>query len=191
MNKKALTLGLALSIFPLGALAQETNASPAPTPDQRQAMHQTLQRFVQQEEQLHQQMRWQILSTLSPVHRRVVAATIGELAIAQSPDVAGTARRLDQMLSPGERQRIIMAHSSFAAQSRQLHEQMRTELQSEMPAGHPGFMSSHGSQNGTMPTHPQLDAGTLLLMALTPRPMLGMMDWHGAGMMHMEGAPPQ
>ncbi len=190
MNRKTLALGLALSVFPLAALAQETSAPPAPTADQRQAMHQTLQRFVQQEEQLHQQMRWQILSALSPVHRRAVGATIGELAIAQSPDVAGTARRLDQMLSPAERQRIIMAHSSFATQSRQLHEQMRTELQGEMPAGHPGFMS-HGSQNGAMPSHRQLDAGTLLLMALTPRPMLGMMDWHGPGMMHMEGAPPQ
>lgn len=183
MSRKIYTLALALSVLPLAALAQETNAPPAPTADQRQAMRQTFERFGQQEEQLHQQMRWQILSALSPVHRRAVAATIGELAIAQSPDVQAAAKRLDHMLSPSEQQRIIAAHSSFAAQSRQLHEQMRTELQSEMPAGHQESMG-HGQQNGAMPGHAQLDAGTLVLMALTPRPMLGIMGWHGPGMMH-------
>ena len=98
---------------------------------------------------------------------------------------------MDAMLSPGERQRIVAAHASFAEQSRQLHEQMRTELQSEMPAGQPGFMN-HGSQNGAMPEHRQLNAGMLVLMALTPHPpMLGMMGWHGPDMMDMKGAPPQ
>ncbi len=189
MNRQILALALVLSVVPVAALAQDTSAPAAPTADQRQAMHQALQRFAQQEDQLHQQMRWQILSALSPVHRRAVGATIGELAIAQSPDIQGAAKRLDEMLSGSERQRIVAAHAAFAAQSRQLHEQMRTELQSEMPAGHPQLMG-HGPQNGAMPSHPELDAGTLLLMALTPRP-LGMMDWHGPGMMHMEGAPPQ
>jgi hypothetical protein len=34
----------------------------------------------------------------------------------------------------------------------------------------------------------QPDAGTILIMALSPHPMMEMMR---AGMMHMEGAPPQ
>ena len=191
MKKNAFALALALGALPLAALAQDSNAPSSPTPDQRQAIHQTFERFAQQEEQLHQQMRWQILSTLSPIHRRAVAVTIGELAIAPNPDLQAAVKQMDAMLSPGERQRIVAAHASFAAQSRQLHEQMRTELQSEMPAGQPGFMN-HGPQNGAMPEHRQLDAGMLLLMALTPHPpMLGMMGWHGPDMMDMKGAPPQ
>jgi len=186
MNRSILALALALSVVPIGALAQDSNAPPSPTPDQRQAMHQTFERFAQQEEQLYQQMRLQIISSLTPVHLRAVGATIGELAIAANPDSQAAAKRLDAMLSPGEQQRVIAAHSSFMTQSRQLHDQMRQQLQSAMPADHPNMME-HGPQNGMMPLR-QLDAGTLLLMALSPHPMMAMM--HGMGMMHMEGAPP-
>lgn len=186
MNRSLFALALAVSILPTAALAQDANAQP-PTDAQRQSMHQTFERFAQQEEQLYQQMRYQILSALSPVHRRAVAATIGELAISANPDLQGAEKRLDYMLSPAERQRILTAHSAFKDQSRQLHEQMRTELQNEMPAGHP---SMAGRPNATM-QHPQLDAGTIVLMALAPHPMMGMMGWHGPSAMHMEGAPPQ
>jgi hypothetical protein len=187
MNRSFVALALALSVLPTAALAQDTGAPTTPTDQQRQAMHQTFERFAQQEEQLHQQMRWQILTTLSSVHRRAVAATIGELAIAANPDPQAAAKRLDQMLSPAEQQRILAAHEAFQQQSRQLHEQMRSELQSEMPAGHAPMNGR--SQNGGM-AHRQLDAGTILLSALSPRPMMGM-GWHGPAMMHMEGAPPQ
>jgi len=187
MNKRLLALMLALSAIPVAALAQDSNQPASPTTDQHQQMRQTFARFAQQEEQLHQQMRWQILSALTPVHRRAVGATIGDLAIAQNPDPAAAAKRLDAMLSPGERQRIVAAHSSFATQSRQLHDQMRTEMQSEMPSGHPDFMKH---PHGAMMANRQLDAGTLLLVALSPRPMMGM-GMHAWPMMHPEGAPPQ
>jgi hypothetical protein len=191
MNRSIVALVVALGIVPVAGLAQDTNSAPAPTADQRQAMRQTFQQFAQQAEQLHQQMRSQILSSLSPVHLREVAATIGNLAIEQNPDPQAAAKRLDQILSPGERQRILAAHASFAQQSLQLHEQMRTQLQSEMPAGHSNWMN-HGPENGAMSQRTQFDAGTVLLMALSPHPMLGMMGMdHGPGMMHMEGAPPR
>jgi hypothetical protein len=173
MNKSILALALAVGLMPIAVLAQDTNGPSTPTADQRQAMRQTFEQFAQQEEQLHQQMRWQILSALSPVHRRAVAATIGELAISPNPDSQAAAQRLDQILSPGERQRILAAHASFAAQSRQLHDQMRSQLQSEMPAGHSDWMNRWG-QKGATQQRAQLDAGTLLLMSLVPRgPMMG------------------
>jgi hypothetical protein len=183
MKKSILALAFAVSALPLAALAQDTNAPAAPTPEQRQAMRQTFERFAQQEGQLHQQMRSQILSSLSQVHLRAVAATIGQLAISADPDTQAAAKRIDQMLSPAERQRIMTAHETFRTQSRQLHDQMRTAMQSEMPAGHAPM-----GPNGQMMQHPPLDAGTILLMALTPHPMMGMMH---AAMEHMEGAPPQ
>jgi hypothetical protein len=185
MNKSFFALAIALSVLPVAAAAQDNQ--PQLTPDQRQALQQTFQRYGAQEEQLHQQMRYQMLSTLSPVHRRAVAATIGELAISPDPDLDGAAKRLDQMLSSYERTRILAAHQAFVDQSRQLHEQMRTEIQSELPADHPAW-TGHGPPNGRM-TPPNFDAGTLLLMELSPHPK--MMGHFGPDMMHIEGAPPQ
>ena len=178
MKNSLLALALALGMMPIAALAQDTNAAPAMTDQQRQAMHQTFERFAQQEMQLHQQMRSQILSSLSPIHLREVAATIGNLAIEQNPDVQAAARRIDQVLSPGERQRVMAAHDTYRSQSRQLHDQMRSQMQSMMPA-HPDMEKP---ENGMMQNPPE-DAGTILLMALSPHPM---MEMHGH---MMEGMP--
>lgn len=180
MKNSLLALALALGMMPIAVLAQDTNAPPAMTDQQRQAMHENFERFAQQEMQLHQQMRSQILSSLSPVHLRAIAATIGNLAIEQNPDVTGAARQLDRILSPGERQRVMAAHETFRSQSQQLHDQMRSQMQSMMPAGH-GDMMKPGS--GMMSRMPQ-DAGTILLMALSPHPMMDMMHAH-----MMEGMP--
>jgi hypothetical protein len=187
MNRKLLALALTLSAIPIAAAADDNNAPSQLSPAQQQAVHQTFERFASQEEQLHMQMRAQILGSMSPVHVRAVGATIGDLAIAANPDPAAAAKRLDMILSPGERQRVLATLTSFFQQSRQLHDQMRTELRSEMPAdAHP---PSNHDKDHQMP-HMQLDAGTVLLAALSPRPhMMGMDDHHGFGM-HMEGAPP-
>ena len=187
MNKSFLALALALSVMPLAAVADDSSAPPQMTPEQRQAMRQTFERYATQEEQLRQQMRLQVLNSMTPVHRRAVGATIGDLAIEANPDVTAAAKRIDTVLSPGERQRIIAAHSTFFTQSRQLHDQMRTELRSEMPAdAHPP--STDGPRNHTNAM--QFDAGTLLLGVLSPRPrMMGMGHGPGGFMMHMEGAP--
>ncbi|HEV3194801.1 MAG TPA: hypothetical protein VGZ06_01585 [Candidatus Cybelea sp.] len=187
MNRTFLALALALSVIPIAALADDNDARPQLTQAQRQAMQQTFQRFAEQEEQLHQQMRFQILSALSPVHRRAVGATIGDLAIAPNPDVTAAAKRIDALLSPGERQRVLAAHTAFFTQSRALHDQMRSEMRSEMPAGSQPMKHDNDNERA----HTQPDAGTVLLGVLSPRPhMMGDHD-HGPFMMnHMEGAPP-
>lgn len=182
MNRSFLALALALSVVPAAALAQDTGARPAMTDQQRQALHQTFEQYAAQEKQLHQQFRSQVLSSLTPAHRRAVAATIGELAVEENPDVQTAAKRLDQILSPAERSRIMQAHEAFRTQSRQLHDQMKSDMQRIFP-NHPAM--DH-PQNKMRPPAP--DAGTILLMALSPHPMMGMM--HGM-MMHGEGAPPQ
>jgi hypothetical protein len=191
MKRSLLALALALSVIPTSALAQESNAPPKPTAEQRQQMRQTMRQFMTQEMQLRQQMRGQILATFTPVQRRAVAATIGDLAVEPSPDPVAAAKRLDAILSPGEQQRIVAAHSTFQTQSRQLHEQMRSQMKSMMPAGGPGMMG-HGPMDGAARPRRQLDAGTVVLMALVPHPMMGMMGHGGFGsMMHgMDGPPP-
>jgi len=172
MNKSFFAIVLALSVLPVTALAQDTNAAPQLTDQQKQTIRATFERYRTQEEQLHQQMRYQILSALTPVHRRELASLIGELAIEPNPDVQAAAARIDRALLSSEQQRILAAHQAFETQRRQLHEQMRTELQSELPAGHPDW---HGPQNGSAAQRRQLDAGTIVLMSLTPHPQMG---WH-------------
>lgn len=180
MNRSLLALALSLSVLPTAALAQDSDGRPAMTDQQRQAVHQTFDQFKQQENQLHQQLRYQVLSSLTAAHRRAVAATIGELAIEENPDVQAAAKRLDQILSSSERARIMQAHEAFRTQSRQLHEQMKSDLQRIMPMpDHP--MGNHPENKMQ---HPNPDAGTILLMTLSPHPMMEMM--HG---MHDEGPP--
>jgi hypothetical protein len=176
MNKNFFALALALSVLPVGALAQNTNTPPQLTEQQKQAIRATFERYGAQEEQLHQQMRYQILSALTPNHRRELGLLIGELAIEPNPDVQAAATRIDRALLSSEQQRILAAHQAFETQSRQLREQMRTELQSELPAGHPNWRN--GPRQGSPPQQRQLDAGTIVLMTLTPRGPRGA-DWRG------------
>lgn len=174
-----MALALSLSVLPVAALAQDANANPPapPTDAQRQQMRQTFEQFRQQAEQLHQQMRAQILGSINPTHLREIGATIGQLAIAQNPDMQAAARQIDRILSGSERQRILALRTSFAAQMKQLHEQMRSQIQNEMPAG-----SGHGPMMNKPPNgmmhHMTSDPGTMLLMALSPHPMMGMMGGH-------------
>lgn len=183
MNKSFFPLALALSVLPAAALAQNPSTPPQMTDQQKQAMRATFERYGALEVQLHQQLRYQILSALTAVHRRELASLIGELAIEPNPDVQSAATRIDRALLPYERQRILTAHQAFETQSRQLHEQMRTELQSELPAGHPSW--GNGPRNESAPQQQrQLNAGVIVLMTLTPRPPTGM-GWRGGpGMMH-------
>lgn len=175
MKRSAFALAFALSALPITALAQNTNAPPQPTDQQRQALRATFERYGAQEEQLYQQMRYQILSALTPMHRRELASLIGELAIEPNPDLQAAATRIDRALLSSERQRILAADEAFHTQSRQLHEQMRTELQSELPAGLPS--RDNGPRNdAARQEHRQLDAGTIVLMTLTPHPPMGMRD---------------
>ena len=159
-------LSLALTMLPVAALADTTppGAPPAPTAAQRQAMFQTFRAFGQKEGQLHQQMRSQMLSSLTPAHRTAVANAIGQLAISTNPNPQTAAKQLDALLSQSERQRILSSFSSFRSQSKTLHEQLKTQMRSEMPAGGP----PHEHPMMQRLNHPArtLDAGTILLKVL-------------------------
>lgn len=176
MTKRILTLALALSVLPLTALAQDANNAgpPGPTPEQRQAMQQTFQQM----EQLHQQMRTQMLSTVSQVHLRAIASEIGYLAISANPDPQATAKRIDAILSPGERSRIISEHQNFMSQMMQLHQQMRSQMPTDRP------MPEHPMMSGPMAQTEMRDAGWILLHALPPHGPEGM------GHMWNKGAAP-
>jgi hypothetical protein len=178
MNKSFFALALALSLIPAVALAQDTNSSQPPTDAQRQAMHQMLQQFEQSEQQLHDQLRSQVLSGLTPAHRRAIATEIGNLVISPNPDIDAAAKQIDAILSPGERGRILQAHAAYASQARQLHEQMKSQLESQMPNWHP---PSHDHMMTAAMQTEMRDPGWILLRALPPHEhgAMGMGD-HGA-----------
>ena len=119
MKKSFFPLALALSILPATALGQNAGAPPQMTDQQKQAIHATFERYGAQEMQLHQQLRYQILSALTAVHRRELASVIGALAIDPNPDVQAAATRIDRALLPYERQRILAARGRPTHQRRQ------------------------------------------------------------------------
>ncbi len=91
MNKGFLALVLALSILPVAAIAQSapsSDAPPAMTDQQRQAMFTEFKAIHTQAEALHKQYRAQVLNSLTPIHRQTVANLIGQLAISANPDKA-------------------------------------------------------------------------------------------------------
>jgi hypothetical protein len=185
MNKGFLALALALTLSPVAAIAQSApsgDAPPAMTDSQRQAMFQTFKQIHTQEETLHKNFRIQVLNSITAIHRQAVGNLIGQLAISANPDKSMTARQIDVLLSPAEKNGILNAHNNYLTQSRTLHQQAMQQMQKYLPAGAP----QPGAHRMNGKTHTQVtDAGEILLRALTSEDGHGM---HG-GMFPM-GPPP-
>jgi hypothetical protein len=199
MTKPFLALTLALLALPVAALADPNDSAAAPsplTPAQRQAISSQIQAARQKEMQMHQQLRSQILDTLTPDHRTAVANAIGAMVISASPDPAATAKQIDALLSPAEQQKIVSAHNAFVSQSQALMKQVHDQIAQGRPNS-----QWHGSETPhAMPAMPGAnDAGTVVLMVLAHHgPMMGMMgvmprrgDWPmGPGGNQPPGGPP-
>lgn len=199
MKNLLLALALALTTLPVAALADDAAAPaapPAPTAAQRQELEKTFSTFHTQMERLHAQFRTQILNAITPVHRSAVATIIGSLAIAPNPDARAAGQQINALLSPAERNAVTAAHANFRNQVTTLHQQMRAQLQREMPnmpehggmhgAMGPGMQGMHGGMMGNQ--HPTEDAGTILLHVLGGGP--AMEFHHGMPMMPMMPPPP-
>jgi hypothetical protein len=197
MHKALLALGLALSILPVAALADDTSGPPGPPPSpptqaQRQAIEQTVHTFAQQEDRLHQQTRAQMLASITPAHRAAIANLIGQMAVSTNPQPETLARQIDTLLSQGEQQRILSADASYLQQSKALHEQMRAQVEKDFPAMAQRAGNMHHDTVDRWSDHRANDAGSVLLRTLAPHHdmMIGM---HGPGFMmqiHGEGGPP-
>lgn len=190
MNKGFLALILALSILPVAAIAQSapsitSDAPPAMTDQQRQAMFKEFKAIHDQEEALHKQYRAQVLNSLTPIHRQTVGNLIGQLAISANPDKSVTAKQIDVLLSGSERNAILGAHNNYLAQSKKLHEDAMQQMQKYFPAGaSQGMGHKMHSMNGK-PHMLMNDPGEILLRTLSGDEGHGM---HG-GMFRM-GPPP-
>jgi hypothetical protein len=169
MNKGFLALALALSILPVAAIAQSapsSDAPPAMSDQQRQAMFTEFKAIHTQEAALHKQFRAQVLGSLTPIHRQTVATLIGQLAISANPDKSVTAKQIDVLLSGSERDAILNAHNNYLTQSKTLHQQAMQQMQKYLPAGAPQAGEHHTGMQGKGRTQIN-DPGEILLRTLT------------------------
>lgn len=177
------------------ALAQDQPAvaPPAPpgahaplTPQQRQALSSAAQQLRAQSKALMLQTRAQVLSSLSPAHRAMLANIAGQLAIAPNPNLQAAARQLDAALSPGERNAVLSAHANLVSQMRAMHQQMWAQLQSELPNMPRRSGPPPGAGFGPSRSHPAPDAGSILLRMASGHEME-----HGFGSRPMMMGPPR
>jgi hypothetical protein len=165
-------LAIALTTLPALALADQNVATPSP---QMRAAFATMQQAHAKTEQLHSQARIAALGSLTPAHRALLAQVVGQLAIAQTPDVAGAARSIDNALTQNEGRTILNIASSLESQSRQIMEAARAQMAAANPNGPPGpggpWMGGPGMygfhQGMEGPQRFQNDPGMILLLMST------------------------
>ena len=148
---KLLILFAMLAAIPALVLAQA--ASPMPPGLQN----------MQQQRAMHKQLRAKVLGALTPAHRNQLAAVIGQLAIAASPDPRAAIKKIDAFLSSGEKQAILSAAQAFMSQQRAQREAMMAKFR----AANPNFPSPHPMRSGEMKERHTGDAGELLFMLVT------------------------
>ncbi|HTV73875.1 MAG TPA: hypothetical protein VME66_09240 [Candidatus Acidoferrales bacterium] len=168
---KRLSALMALTaLFPLAAAAQDASPPPPPPdappppppPDggpphgppsaaERAKFEAMRQRF----EQLHHEIRADVLGVLTPAQRGLLAQVVGDLALAPAPDVKGAISRLDAALSTSQKEAILNA--------------VKTDMESmraQMPhRPHPGFSPRPDLRRtqGFQHHHHAPDAGEVLL----------------------------
>lgn len=189
----AAMLAVAL-ILPAGAFAGELQ-SPMFLGIETQALHLTPQQQQSIERvwasaharirQLHVDGRNQVLSSLTPQQRSLLAQVVGNLAIAPNPDREAAAKQIQAALTPQQTQHIISLHSAMftsldgilqsakAQADSYLTADQRQKVQQEMSVhfgmGHAGMgpehmaMGQHVRSMGGGDENPATEAGHILL----------------------------
>jgi len=180
-------LALALALTPSIALAQQN--PPPPGPDGMSgpgfaAMRQTHEQIAQ----LRKQARLQMLASLSPAHRALVANVIGQLAISSNPDPRAAAQLIDRSLSPGEARSVLTVEEQARTQMRSMMQAARTQFEASLTPDQRAQMEQreqkHAQFAGQHRQHTP-DAGRSLLRAT-----MGFGGGHEGGR-GMGGPPPQ
>lgn len=135
----AAVLAIALAL-PAGAIAGELPAPPFLGPEEAQSLHLTPQQQQQMSQawsaaharlqQLHTQGRAQILASLTPQQRSLLAQVVGNLAISPNPDEDAAAQQIQNSLTPQQAQRIIGLHSSLEQQAMGIMQSAHAQVES-------------------------------------------------------------
>lgn len=169
----------ALAIAPIATLgdapAPSPSASPAritqDMPSQEQMFKLFQKRAAQAREGLHR-FRVAMLDALTPGHRAVIGAVIGEYALAASPNKSALIESINNILSRTERDRIAAAMMAYVAEQ----EAMRPAFEADFAREFPELAKSAqpGETRGPLPEVPPTQSGQILanwLMAPQPRPI--------------------
>jgi hypothetical protein len=141
----------------------------SPSPQQRQQMRADFEQM----RKLHQQFRANVLGTLTPAHKQLLASIAGNLATSAQPDRKAAVQQLDAALSPAEKTAILN-------DAKQFHDQMKAQfaqMRSQFPK--PNFSPRPRPSRSPRAKHAP-DAGEILLMVASGHE--GMM--HGPMRMH-------
>jgi hypothetical protein len=152
-----------LALAACGSIASAQTAQTAPAPSSRFG---AMRQMHAQMRQIETQARTQIIGSLTPAHRALLANVVGQLAISSTPDFRSAAQRLDAALSPNEKQAILSAETSARSQMRTAFQQMRSQMPPP-PAGASPPARAFGGPGGP-PGRPRgerrpPDAGAVLL----------------------------
>ena len=115
-------------------------------------------------EQMRAQSRISALNALSGSNRTLLGQVVGQLAIAQTPDVSAAAKTLDGRLSPSEAKTIVGISTALDQQIRQTLEAARSQMGGGQSGGGPpgGFSRPGGNDQANS------DAGMILLRLAVP-----------------------
>ena len=116
-------------------------------------------------DQLRAQSRVSALNALSGSNRTLLGQVVGQLAIAQAPDVNAAAQTLDGRLSPTEAKTIVGISTALDQQIRQTLEAARSQMGGggQSGGGPPGGFSRPGGNDQA-----NSDAGMILLRLAVP-----------------------
>ena len=178
-NLLSALVATALFMSPLAVLADQPGTQPLPPPDP--AAFQAMEQAHAKIEQLHSQARLAMLASLSPAQRATLAQVVGQLAIAQTPDLAAAARQIDASLSATQARNILSISTSLHQQAHQLMDAVHKQMMSSMAPGtaHAHYMVKEGMHPGN--EQAENDAGMILLMTAMHSGDVG--EFH-----HMAGA---
>jgi hypothetical protein len=162
----------AIILVPLVSLADASTPAPPPGPPNSGGF----QQVRAQVDKARGQARSSMLNALSAQHRSLLAQVVGQLAIAQTPDVNAAAKTLDGALTPGESKAILDASTALDQQIKAIMDAARQENGGPPDGGGMHNRMYVGQDQGAP------DAGLILLRSALP-PM-------GPPMMLRVGGPP-
>jgi hypothetical protein len=142
-NQGMKRLFLSIALAAMACLPVAVSAQQAPPQPPTQAQRDQMRAAFDQVRKLHEQFRSQVLASLSPSHRELLAKVAGNLAISDKPDYRAAAQQLDAALSPSEKSAIMNADQQMRAQMKSMMANMPKPQWAQRSGNAPRPQGSH------------------------------------------------
>jgi len=136
-------------------------------------MSMLFRQFEPEGRRVRQQLRVDLLSALTPLHRAAVGEFIGESALSEEPDANALARKIDAVLSSAEKRDVVAAFYRFLAAQEAIGEKLNAAMAQQFPQLADAIRNQHRE---SPPSLKPDEVGALLANWLLPQPtMLGLL----------------